>query len=82
MGVISVGQGMGWGGGRAGAQKGLGMRRDLVRGEESGLIKAFYGVARTRIVGIRYLLVPQDLQELRSASTPSLSLCQLAFLLT
>lgn len=55
-------------------QKGQGMRRDLVYGEESGLVKGFYGVARTRIVGIRYLLVPQDLQELGRASTPSLLL--------
>lgn len=58
-------------------QKGLGMGRDLVYGEESSLIKAFYGVARTRIVGITCLLVPQALQELGSASTPNLPFCQL-----
>lgn len=39
-------------------QKGLGIRRDLVYGEESSLIKAFYGVARPQIVGIICSLVP------------------------
>lgn len=39
-------------------QKGLGMRRDQGYGEESSLIKAFYGVAGSGIVGIACLPLP------------------------
>lgn len=71
-----------WVGGGHGRTKVLGTRRDLGYAEESSLTKAFYGVARSRIVGTVYLLLPEDLQEPGNASTPSLPFCQLAFLLT
>lgn len=39
-------------------------------------------MARTRFVGIPCLLVPKDLWEPGNASTPNLTFCQMAFLLT